>query len=91
MEQYSILSELVDLAETLGMTVRRAPSGDGSSTHPGGAIVKLKGREILFLDPSAPVADQIDVVALALRGRAEIENRFLAPELRAAIDQAGRD
>ena len=43
---------------------------------------------MLFLDPSAAIADQIAVVAAALRGREQIEQRYLPPEIREAIDQA---
>ncbi len=54
MDDYSILGTLMDLARSLDIDVRLAPpsamedlcSGD----HSGGAMVKLRGKDILFLD-----------------------------------------
>jgi len=77
---------LLDLVEEAGIVLRRAPSAGESPDHPGGALVRLKGKDILFLDPTAPVGDQIGVVAAALRGRTEVESRFLPPEIRELID-----
>jgi len=82
------LENLLELAEEMGITVRRIPAAAETSEHPGGALVRLRGEEILFLDPAASVPDQISVVAAALRGREEIENRFLPPEIRRLIDEA---
>jgi len=88
MDLHSQLSALIDLAESLGIMIRRAPPADESADHPGGALVRLKGKEMLFLDPTASVADQITVAAGALRGRAELDNMFLPPEIRERLDQA---
>ena len=91
MDEYAQLRALLDLAEAAGITLRRAPAGEvpaGAAGHPGGALVRLAGKEILFLDPTASVADRIAVVAAALVGRNEIENTFLAPEIRQRIDDA---
>jgi len=83
MDPHELLAALIDLAEAMGIEIRRAPPGTGSS-----ALVRLKGKEMLFLDPIAPVADQTSVVAGALAGRAELENRFLPPEIRAQLDES---
>jgi len=91
MDPAAQLGLLIDLAESLGITVRRAPSSGESDTHPGGALVRLKGAEMLFLDPTAPLEDQIAVAAAALRGRQELADRFLAPEIRQLIDGPGED
>ena len=88
MDPQTRLSVLLDLAEELGVAVRRVPSAGEGAEHPGGALVRLRDREMLFLDPSAAIADQIAVVAAALRGREQIEQRYLPPEIREAIDQA---
>ncbi len=87
MEPHQQLGALIDLAEDLGMVIRSAPGGD-TAGHPGGAYVRFKGKEIIFLDPAAAVTDQIAVIAGALRGRAELEGQFLPPELRELIDRA---
>ena len=87
MEPQTQLNALIDLAESLGITVRRVPSAGGvSGERPGGALVRLRGKEMIFLDPSAGVADRIDVVAAALRGRGELADKFLPPEIRELID-----
>jgi hypothetical protein len=78
---------LADLAESLGIEVRRAPEGDSSSG--GGALVRLRGRPILFLDESAPAQDRIALLAGALAGRKELADRFLPPQIRELLDQAG--
>ncbi|MFP4054666.1 MAG: hypothetical protein ACLFV7_12465 [Phycisphaerae bacterium] len=85
MDSYQTIAELVELAAELGVEVRRAPAGDPTS-HPGGALVKLKGREVLFLEPAAGVADQLAVLAATLKGRPELEDRYLKPSLREAIE-----
>ena len=91
METLQQLDSLIDLCEELGIAIRKAPAGGelGVSEHPGGAVVRLKGAEILFLDTTASLGDQIAVTAAALRGRSEIEDRFLPPEIRELIDSSG--
>ncbi len=80
------LSALVDVARSLGMEVRLVDTAGAG--RDGGALVRLKGREIVFLDVSAPLADRIDAVAGVLAGRKELEQLFLPPEIREAIEQA---
>jgi hypothetical protein len=70
------------------MEIRRAPAAEGAE-HPGGAVVRLKGRQIIFLDESAPVPERIAVLAGALAGREEIAEMFLPPALRDLIEKAG--
>ena len=87
MDEYAKLRVLLDMAESFGIKIRRAPGGveldgGGADEHPGGALVRLRGQEILFLDPSASVADRIAVVTSALAGRDELEQMYLPPEIR---------
>jgi len=86
-DAYAKLTALVELAESVGITVRHMPPGQASAEHPGGAMVRLKDKEVLFLDPGAPAAEQIGLVASALKGRRQIEDRFVPPELREAIEE----
>jgi hypothetical protein len=86
MDDLSRLGALIDLAEQLGIVIRRAPAAMESSEHPGGAQVRLHGKDMLFLNPAAPVTDQINVAAEALRGRAELADQFIPPELRDLLD-----
>ncbi len=81
------LESLLDLADDVGLAVRRVPGG-ADTDHPGGALVRLRDREVLFLDPDASVADQLAVAAGALRGRPQLDERYLPPELRELIEGA---
>ena len=85
MDEYAKLRALLDLAEGLGIAIRPAPAGHDAD-HPGGALVTVRGRQMLFLDSDGSVADRIAVVAEALRGRAELETMYLPPEVRQLID-----
>lgn len=84
MDEYAQLRMLLEVAESTGIAIRRGPADEG---HPGGALVRLGGKEMLFLDPTASVADRIAVVAAALKGRPEVADRFLPPEVRRLIDE----
>jgi len=86
MNERAILAALKDLAISLGMTVRRAPSSGRTGEHPGGACVKLGDSKIVFLDPTASVVDQIDVLLETLKGCRELEERYLPPEIRELLD-----
>jgi hypothetical protein len=91
MDEHAQLRALLDLAESIGIEVRRAPPGEApSGERPGGALVRLRDREILFLDPAASPADRIAVAAAALAGRSRLEDVFLPPEIRERIERAGR-
>ena len=88
MDPRETLRALTDLAESLGIEMRPAPKGE-AACEVAGALIRLKGREILFLDAKAPLADQIRLLADALRGRDELDNRFLPPHLREIIEHRG--
>ena len=83
----AILSALLELAQNLNISVRTMPTSLGGE-HAGGSLVRLRGKEIIFLDGSADTADQVAALASALKGRPDLENRFLPPELRDALDKA---
>jgi len=87
MEPQAQLRVLLDLAEELGIVVRRMPPAADSAEHPGGALVRLGRRKILFLDPQAGAADQLAAAAEALRGRAELADRYLPPEIRELLGE----
>ena len=87
MDGNTLLSELLDLLQDCGVTVRvMPPAADGE--HGGGSLVRLRHKEVFFLNEAAPVAEQVRALAAALRGRAELQDRFLPPELREALDAA---
>ena len=89
MDPISQLTALMDLAENLGVEIRRAPGG-GDGDHPGGALVRLRGKDIVFLNGDAAVVEQIEVLAAALAQKPEVQQMFLPPQLRQILDSAGR-
>jgi len=74
---------LMDLAETLGLEIR---SVSPLETQGAGALVKIHNKEVLFLDFSASVADRISLLAETLRGRDELQQIYIKPELRRLIE-----
>jgi len=91
MDQPTQLGALIDLAEDLGLSIREimASRGDAPGGRPGGALVRVKGKEIVFLDRGADLGEQIETLAGALRGRNELKDRFIPPEIRQLIEQGG--
>lgn len=87
MDLHAQLAAMLDLAEELGLTVRAMPAVGDDAEQSAAALVRLKGREVLFLNAQAPVADRLDAVAAALAGREDLQNRFLPPELRERIER----
>lgn len=88
MEPAQQLAALIDLAESLEIEVRRSPAREQFGGRLGGALVALRGRSILFLDPSATWNDQVAAAALGLKGRKELDDIFIPPEIRELIDAA---
>ncbi|MBS3821029.1 MAG: hypothetical protein GVY16_11545 [Planctomycetes bacterium] len=88
MDAHAKLRELLDLAESLGLEVRRVSGVSRSEDRPGGALVRVRGREVLFLDPTAPTGEQLAVVIDALRGRSELAEQWLPPAIRDLLDNA---
>ncbi len=86
MDPHRQLAALTDLAETLGIAIRRVPRSVDAGEHPGGALVVLRGTPTVFLNPDAPVPDQIALLADCLRTRREIEEMFLPPEVRELLE-----
>jgi hypothetical protein len=86
-DKYQELDALLDLAAELGIAIRHLAGPAAGAEHPGGALVRLRGKDVLFLDSTAAVADQLAVAAAALSGRAELEGRFLPPQLRQSIEE----
>lgn len=85
------LAMLIDLTESVGITIRKKPVPENPSAHhpdSAGTLVRLKGKEILFLDESAPAAEQIAALARALCNREQIAQRFIPPEIRSLIERA---
>ena len=91
MQPQPMLDGLVRLAESIGITVRFVSGPAQPNEHSGGALVRLKGAEVIFLDGLATVEDQIAVVAGALHGREQLEKTFIPPRLREIIERSQRN
>ena len=87
MEPETILSTLLELAQDAGLSVRSMPSSIDEQAHRGGSLVRLKGKEIFFLNSSAETAEQVQALAAALAGRKQLADRFLPPEIRQIIGE----
>jgi len=85
MDPHQRLRALLELTEQVGLTVRAMPNLASDGDPVGGAVAWVRGEEVLFVDPSAPVTDQTAFVAGVLAGRPELDDRFIAPELRECI------
>ena len=86
MDEYAKVRYLEDLAESLGIIIRSGPGDSPDYAGSAGAVVRLRGKEILFLNPLAPPADQLEIICQALRARPELKDMYIPPELRDAIN-----
>ncbi len=87
MESHEQLDSLLELAVQLGITIRRLPGLTAGSEYPGGALTRLKGKEVLFLDSTSAVTDQLAVAAAALASKNQLNDRFIPPQLRQLIEE----
>ena len=77
---------LLELADRLGVEVRRTPLGGE-----GGGICTLKGRKVLFVDSSADLATQCQRTLTDFAQLPEIDSTYVVPELREEIDAVRRE
>jgi len=85
MDAQEQLAALRELAHGLGIEVRCVAIGNSDDN--GGACIRLKGKEILFLNSASNVAEQVSVLAGALAGRAQLDDRFLPPDIRMLLEK----
>jgi len=77
-----ILNQLLDLAERLGIEVRRVGL-DGQS----GGLCRLRDKQVLFVDTVATLSDQIACAAGGLASLADIDNCYVLPQVREVLEQ----
>ena len=81
MNQGEIVDCLAELAEKLGLEVRwEGLIGDGG-------ICELRGKRILFVDRSAGLDTQVDVMTGALCDE-PLEDVYILPEVRELLERA---
>ena len=81
MDESGLLNALLDLAEEMGIEVRRDFLGGE-----GGGLCRLKGKWVLFVDTAGSAAEQLATAAGALAGREELEEKYIVPQLREVLD-----
>jgi hypothetical protein len=77
------LSNLLELAQRLGITVRHVPLGGD-----GGGLCAVKGQRMLFVDLSADTSTQCEHSLAALASIPEIDSVYVVPELRECLNHA---
>jgi len=80
----ALLSEIEELADRLGYTVRHAPLGDT-----GGTLARLRGSWVLFIDPHADLNTQLKRLGPQLHEQADLDTVYLTPQLREALGDCG--
>lgn len=92
MEAARILEFLLTLAHEVELEVRvlRGQNNAESEFAPTSACCRVKGRVWVVLSPNDPVDLHIEILAGALKNEAgaALEERFLPPAVRRAIDGA---
>jgi hypothetical protein len=90
MEHAALLAVLLELAQELGLEVRRigATVPDGLAPAASGTV-RLRGRVLVLLSAGDPLERQADVLARALQAHAgdALEMRFLPPAIRAWLER----
>ncbi|MBN1435605.1 MAG: hypothetical protein JW936_00895 [Sedimentisphaerales bacterium] len=84
MEDESLLGQLLDLAERLGIEIRYVALGSG-----GGGICTIKGKRVLFVDNSADLVERVAVTAEALAEEVALDEVYVLPEVRVVLERYG--
>ena len=82
MNSYDLQEQLVELVSQLGISVRRADLGGA-----GGSLVRLRGKDVLFLDTSADPDDQLQRLAPEVARLPGLDNIYILPELRELLEE----
>jgi hypothetical protein len=83
MESGDRIEALLELAERIGLTVRREPLGGE-----GGGFCLLKGRRVLFVDTLADEQTRWDKTLQALASLPDLDRQYIRPDLREALEKA---
>ena len=84
MDDTATLSQLEELAQRLGITVRyEALKGDGLQ-HPGG-FCRVHGQDVVIINKKAPGMEKIHLIIDALK-RYDLTQIYILPSLRELLD-----
>ncbi len=86
MQNRKVLEYLEDLAFRLGIEIIHEKLGEADFSIEGG-LCKVKGVHKIFLDPSAPLELQIEILARALCSF-QTEELYLLPFIREILEKA---
>lgn len=75
------LAALLEAAERVGITVRRAPLGGE-----GGGLCRIKGERVLFVDINADALTQYSRTLADLSQLPDFHQLYLPPDVRADLD-----
>ena len=82
MDELAQLDVLAEIAERLGVRVRREPI-DGTS----GGLCRIRGEQILFIDTLADAATRVDRCLEALARLPGIDEHYVRPDIRERIER----
>lgn len=83
-----LLDELVEVAKSCGFEVRREKLMREVGYRARSGSCRVRERELIILDSIQPPAEQLEVVADALRARS-LETLYLSPAARRMIQSEG--
>ena len=86
MQNNKVLEYLEDLTFRLGIEIVNEKLGGADFSIEGG-LCKVKGVYKIFIDPSAPIEVQIEILARALSSF-QIEEVYLLPFIREILEKA---
>jgi len=84
MDDHATLSQLEELAERLGMTVRYEPLKTEGLVHTGG-YCRVNGRDFVIIHKKATAREKIHILAEALK-RNDLGQLYILPSLRELLD-----
>ncbi len=92
MEPSELMEALLELTAELGVEVRvvRGSARGDSEFAPVSSFCRIRGKACVLLSPQDPVRFQNRALAVALisEAAAELEQRYLPPALRRALEEA---
>ncbi len=93
MNEAEVLTELLALADEVGLRVRPIGGSPGSEGEPaaGSGTCRVRGETWVVLSGADSVQERVEVLAGALREHAgpALEGRYLAPVLRRLLSEEG--
>jgi hypothetical protein len=82
-----LVDELAEAAKRLGLEVRREKLLREVGYRARGGACRLRQKDLIIIDREQPAAEQIEVLAEAMRGR-NLEEVYLSPAARRIVQAA---